>query len=93
MVRMLRKSGTWNDMMEEMKVRVLKVASEKFREKRRAALDVGKFEFCNDLYITLAEVIYNTLKELMIKVSQPICYNFFCEVSRQTLCYPDILLG
>ncbi|KAL2623491.1 hypothetical protein R1flu_003696 [Riccia fluitans] len=64
---MLRKSGTWNDMVEEMKARVLKVAAESYREKRRAALDSGKFEFCNDLYISLAEVIYNTLKELITK--------------------------
>lgn len=74
MVRQLQKQGLWNAIREEMKTKVLKVAAEKYREKKRAATDIGKFEFCNNLYISLAEVTFNTLKKMLEKVNSLMLY-------------------
>ncbi|CAM6118225.1 unnamed protein product [Calypogeia fissa] len=67
MVRQLQKQGLWNDIREEMKTKVLKVAAEKYRERKRAANDIGKFEFCNNLYILLSEVTFKTLQKMLEK--------------------------
>jgi hypothetical protein len=82
MVRQLQKQGLWNDIREEMKTKVLNVAAEKYREKKRAATDVGKFEFCNNLYISLSDVTYNTLKKLLEKVNLLLSTVFFLFAKR-----------
>jgi hypothetical protein len=65
----LRRSGAWQQMREEMKSRVFKVASEKFKTGKKDAMTSGKFEFCNALYVNLMEEIHASLADLFFKVS------------------------
>ena len=69
MVLELHQSGAWQQMRDEMKSRVLRIAGEKFRLGQKDAITAGKFEFCNTLYVKLMEEIHACLAEMFLKVA------------------------
>jgi hypothetical protein len=68
-VQELHKSGAWQQMRDEMKSRVLKIAAEKFRLGKKNAIATGKFEFCNALYVKLMEEVHTSLGDMFLKVN------------------------
>jgi len=64
----LHQSGAWQQMRDEMKSRVLRIAMEKFRLGSKEAITSSKFEFCNALYVKLMEEIHACLAEMFLKV-------------------------
>lgn len=65
----LHNSGAWQQMRDEMKSRVLKIAAEKFRLGKKNAITTGKFEFCNALYVKLMEEVHTSLADIFLKVN------------------------
>ena len=59
----LHKMGTWHNLKEEMKGRVLKIASEKFKLANEETKD-NFFVFYNSLYVQLMKVIKESTEDL-----------------------------
>lgn len=64
----LIRSGTWHNLKEEMKQRIVKIAYEKLRLSNESSED-KQYYFYNSLYVHLMEIIHNSIRELNSKVA------------------------